>query len=167
MPVWDPDDAEQLTWRFKVVGDVVEFYDTPGAQLDAPQAWVEAVVVTARDLRCLRYGRAVDPDRLMWELSIGRTYAVTIGWHGTAGISGFGLCQGLSMNTSFAEAAVWVADTAQGELTGYDFVQWPSRGGHLLLPRQVDDAAVWIDPHNDRVVSLIGDLCCHGSPWAG
>jgi len=71
------------------------------------------------------------------------------------------------MNTSFAEAAVWVADTAQGELTGYDFVQWPSRGGHLLLPRQVDDAAVWIDPHEDRVVSLIGDLCCHVSSWAG
>lgn len=28
VPIWDPDDAEQLTWRFKVIGDVVDFYDT-------------------------------------------------------------------------------------------------------------------------------------------
>ncbi|OWY81527.1 hypothetical protein [Rhodococcus sp. BUPNP1] len=124
-------------------------------------------MATVRDLRCLPYSRGVGCDRLMWELSIGRTYAVIIGWHGAAAISGFGLCQGLSMNTSFAEAAIWVADTAQAELAPYDFVQWPSRGRHLLRPRQVDDAVVWIDPHDDRVVSLIGELCSHVSVWAG
>ncbi|TCN53516.1 hypothetical protein EV641_106161 [Rhodococcus sp. SMB37] len=150
MSIWCPGDTEQLTWRFRVVGNAVDFYDKPGAELDVPDAWIDAVVATGRHLRCLRYGRDVDPDRLIWELSISPTYAVTIGWHGTAGISGFGLCRGLSMNTSFVEAAVWVADTAQTELAGYDFVQWPSRGRHLLRPRQVDGAPVWIDLHGDR-----------------
>ena len=47
------------------------------------------------EVSALRPGRRSRPT--MWELSIGRTYAVTIGWHGTSGIRGFGLCQGLSI----------------------------------------------------------------------
>ncbi|MFC0446994.1 hypothetical protein [Rhodococcus jostii] len=39
------------------------------------------------------------------------------------------------MDAPYPQAAVWVADTTQGELAGYDFVQWPSRGRHMLNPR--------------------------------
>ena len=34
----------------------------------------------------------------------------------------------------YDEAVVWVADTVQTELVGYEFVQWPSEGCHLFLP---------------------------------
>ncbi|MCD5422704.1 hypothetical protein LRS71_24655 [Rhodococcus pyridinivorans] len=64
-------------------------------------------MAVARDLRCLRYGSDVQPDRLVWAPSVGPEYAVTIGWNGTVGISGFAL----KMNASFCESAVWVADT--------------------------------------------------------
>ena len=47
--------------------------------------------VAAGCLRWLRYGRDVRPRLLVWELSIGDEYAVTIGWNGTRGISGFRL----------------------------------------------------------------------------
>ena len=33
----------------------------------------------------------------------------------------------------YDEAVVWVADTVQTELVGYEFVQWPSEGCHLFL----------------------------------
>lgn len=149
---------DRLLWRFAIVDDKPDFYDSPAMRLDPPGAWVDAVVAVARDLRCLRYGRDVQPDRLVWDLSIGATYAVTIGWNGTAGISGFSLCDGLLMDASFCEAAVWVADTAQTELAGYDFVQWPSRGRQLLRPRQVRGTPAWLDPHIDSVISQIGQL---------
>lgn len=149
---------DRLLWSFVIADDKPDFYESPGMRFDPPGAWVDAVVAVARDLRCLRYGRDVQPDRLVWDLSVGAEYAVTIGWTGTAGISGFSLCNGVAMDASFGEAAVWVADTAQTELAGYDFVQWPSRGRHLLRPRQVDGTPVWIDPHTDSVISRIGEL---------
>ncbi len=80
---------------------------------------------SARDLRCFRYGRDVQPQLLVWELSIGDEYAVMIGWNGTRGISGFSLGDGQSMDASFAQAAAWVADIVQTELAGYDFVEGP------------------------------------------
>lgn len=148
-----------LLWRFAVVDDEPDFYEAPGRRFDPPVAWVDSVVAVARDLRCLRYGPAVQPDRLMWELSISAEYAVTIGWRGTAGISEFGLCHGLPMDAPFSEAAIWVADTVQTELAGYDFVQWPSHGRHLLKPQQVNGTPAWIDPQTDKVVCRIGELC--------
>ncbi|MET4609864.1 hypothetical protein ABIC28_000834 [Rhodococcus sp. PvR044] len=159
MSNFDFGSEDRLVWRFAVVVDKPDYCESLGMRLDPPGAWVDAVVAVARDLRCLRYGRDVRPDRLVWELSVGAEYAVTIGWNGTAGISGFGLCHGLSIDASFCEAAVWVADTAQTELAGYDFVQWPSRGRHLLRPRQIDGTPVWLDPHTDSVVTQIGELC--------
>ncbi|EME65522.1 hypothetical protein G352_08932 [Rhodococcus ruber BKS 20-38] len=143
-----------------MVEDAPDFYDTPAGDVDPPEAWVDAVVAVARDLRCFRYGRDVNPDRLIWELSVGHGDAVMVGWNGTAGISGFSLCDGtMRTDASFAQTARWVADTAQTELAGYDFVQWPSQGGHLLSPRCMDEVAVWFDRHTDQVVAPIGGLC--------
>ncbi|MGO4205400.1 hypothetical protein AB4Z09_27415 [Rhodococcus sp. TAF43] len=150
---------DRLLWRFAIIDDVPDYFESPGRRFDLPGSWVDAVVAVTRDLRCLRHGRDVQPDRLMWELSIGAEYAVTIGWSGTGGVSGFSVCNGLSVEAPFAEAAVWVADTTQTELAGYEFVQWPSRGRHLLVPRLCDGAPVWMDPHSDRVICAIGELC--------
>lgn len=150
---------DYLLWRFAIVDDEPDFYEAPGKRFDPPVAWVDSVVAVARDLRCLRYGPAVQPDRLMWKLSISAEYVVTIGWSGAAGISEFDLCHGLPMDAPFSEAAIWVADTVQTELAGYDFVQWPSHGRHLLKPQQVNGTPVWIDPHTDKVVCRIGELC--------
>lgn len=160
MPWPDIRDEDQLTWRFTVVVDEPDFYDNPTAGGDPPEAWVDAIVAVARDLRCFQYGRDVNPDRLMWELTVGHGDTVMIGWNGTAGISGFSLCDGtMRTDASFAQAARWVADTAQTELAGYDFVQWPSQGGHLLSPRCMDDVAVWFDRHTGQMVAPIGGLC--------
>ena len=71
---------------------------------------VDAIVAVVRDLRCYQGGRDVNPDRLVWGLSIGNGDAVTIVWNGTAGISGFALCDGTVLeDASFAQPAVWVA----------------------------------------------------------
>ncbi len=158
MPWPDIRDEDQLTWRFIVVDDEPDFYDKPTGDVDPPQAWVDAIVAVARDLRRFRYGRDVNPDRLIWELSIGHG-DVMIGWNGTTGISGFSLCDGTTRtDASFAQAARSVADTAQTQLAGYDFVQWPSHGRHLLSPRCIDDMAVWFDRHTDQTVAPIGGL---------
>ena len=65
------------------------------------------------------------------------------------------------MDAPFNEAAVWVADTVQSDLAGYEFVQWPSQGQHMLLPRTRGDCPVWIDTHTDDTVAAIGELCQH------
>lgn len=159
MPEWNQDSLE---WRFTMTERGPDFYDTPG--IEAPAAWLLAIAAVASDLRCLRHGRELQVDRLVWELAISDQYAVTIGWRGP-GVGGFNLCHGLSMDTSYAQAAVWVADTTQGELAGYDFVQWPSRGQHMLNPRLRHDAPVWVDPHTDTAVATIGELCEQTAAW--
>ncbi len=90
----------------------------------------------------------------------------SIGWQGTRDISGFSYFNALSMETAFADAAVWVADAVQTNLAGYDFVQWPSRGRHLLVPRLLDGEPVWIDPHGDVTISRIGELCKNSTNYA-
>ncbi|GAA4479639.1 hypothetical protein GCM10023094_25090 [Rhodococcus olei] len=159
MSIVDLGNEDRLLWRFVIVDNEPDFYERPEMSFDPPGAWLDAVVAVARDLRCLRYGRDVNPDRLMWELSIGADFAVTIGWNAAAGISGFGLCHGLSMDASFAEAAMWVADTAQAQLAGNDFVQWPKHGRHLLVTQQIDGTPVWLNPHTNNAIFPIGDLC--------
>lgn len=160
----DIPDGNQLTWRFMVIADDADFYDTPTPGVDPPDAWVDAIVAVAHDLRYFRYGRDVNPDRLMWRLSTGPGDAVVIGWNETAGISGLVMHGGaLRAGASFVDAARWVADAVQGDLAGYDFVQWPSQGGYLLSPRCIDDAAVWFDRHTDCVIAPIGGL--HEAMW--
>ena len=50
---------------------------------------MRALEAVARDLRCLRYGRDVRLDGLVWELAVNGDYAVTVGWQGVHGIRGF------------------------------------------------------------------------------
>ncbi|MGS2811062.1 hypothetical protein [Nocardia sp. MW-W600-9] len=47
----------------------------------------------------------------------------------------------------------------QTELGGYEFVQWPSRGGRVLRAREIDQAPVWLDPRTARMFAPIGELC--------
>ncbi|WP_072814666.1 hypothetical protein [Rhodococcus zopfii] len=162
MPLPDPW-SESLVWRIPTVDDGTGFLDSRG--FDPPTPWIQALAAVGRDLRCLRYGRDADTDRLVWDLAINSDYYVSIGWQGTRGISSFGIGEGLTMETPFAEAAAWVAEVVQDNLAGYDFVQWPSRGRHLLLPRLRDGRPVWIDPHGDVIVSPIGQLCKHADLW--
>ncbi|MFD3430268.1 hypothetical protein [Nocardia fluminea] len=150
---------DRLVWGFRVAAGKPVFCEVPGPGIEAPPAWVSAVVAVARDLRCLRYGREVELDDLVWELGIGGEYTVTLGWKAVSGIGGFTVGEGISMDATFCEAAIWAADTAQTELAGYEFVQWPSHGRHLLRPRQIDRTPVWVDPRTERVVCAIGELC--------
>jgi hypothetical protein len=117
---------DSLVWRFLMTDDGPDFYEPPG--FEPPAAWLLAIAAVARDLRCLRYGRDVQVERLVWEFAITDQYAVTIGWRGP-GVGGFNLCDGVSREAPYPQDAVWVADTAQGELTGYEFIQWHREDG--------------------------------------
>lgn len=155
MPIQDPWHRDSLVWRFMLDERGADFYEHPG--LDLPPAWMSAVEVVARDLHCHRYGRPVQVDRLIWEFMIDGDYFVAIGWQGPR-LGGFSRGEGLTMDASFEDASVWVADVVQTELAGYEFIQWPSLGRHLFLPRLRDGRAVWIDPHTDTAVAHIGKL---------
>ncbi|MFD9667148.1 hypothetical protein ACFWAY_37020 [Rhodococcus sp. NPDC059968] len=65
--------------------DGPDFHDTPG--FEPPAAWLLAIAAVVRDLRCLRYGRDVQVERLVWELAISDQNAVTLGWRGS-GVGG-------------------------------------------------------------------------------
>lgn len=144
-------------WRFTMSESGPDIYESPG--IEVPAVWVEALAAVARDLRCLRYGRDVRVDRLMWRLSINSDYVVTIGWQG-AGIGKFSHCNGLSMDAPFGEVAVWVADTLQEELAGNEFIQWPLRGQYMLVARLQEEGPIWVDPLTGLTVT-IGELCDH------
>ncbi len=49
----------------------------------------------------------------------------------------------------------------------YEFVQWPSSGFHLLVPRLVGSAPVWVDPHTGAAIGPLGELCAHADRWDG
>ncbi|WP_374212597.1 hypothetical protein [Rhodococcus tibetensis] len=91
MPIseWNQD---SLVLRFVMTDDGPDFYEPPG--FEPPAAWRLAIGAVARDLSCLRYGRDVQVERLVWELAISDQYAVTIGWRGPA-VGGFNLCHGV------------------------------------------------------------------------
>lgn len=59
------------------------------------------------------------------------------------------------LNTTEAQAKVLLAGDVHYELTGYEFVQWPSAGQHLLFPRIVDNRASWADPTTEAVIAPI------------
>ncbi|MDI9938607.1 hypothetical protein ACVH9Z_36950 [Rhodococcus opacus] len=163
MPIQDWWNQDSLVWHFAMFDSGPAVGEDHG--VEAPEAWVRALKAVARDMRCLRYGRDVQLDGVVWELAVNSGYAVTIGWQGADGVGGFGLCHGLSMDATFGEASVWAADTVQWELAGYEFVQWPSRGHHVLVPRLREAVPVWVDPHNDGTVAAIGELCEHSGEW--
>ncbi|MBT1256637.1 MAG: hypothetical protein K0Q46_78 [Rhodococcus erythropolis] len=160
-PLWN---MECLTWRIPLFTNNSDPGEDPG--FAPPESWAQALAAVAQDLRCLRFGAEVVVDRLIWEFSINSDYNVTIGWQGARDIGGFSHFNALSMDTAFADAAVWVADIVQTKLAGYDFVQWPSRGRHLLVPRLRDGEPVWMDPHGDATISRIGELCKNSTNYA-
>ncbi|WP_261379239.1 hypothetical protein [Rhodococcus rhodochrous] len=109
----------------------------------------------------------MDTNRLVWDLSINGDYYVFVGWQRIRGIGGFNTGGGLTMDASFGEASAWVAEVVQDNLAGYEFVQWPSRGRHLLVPRLRSAEAVWVDPHGDVTICPIGTLCEHTGRGGG
>lgn len=143
---------------------VVPVIADPG--VDPPASWVEALDAVARDLPWLQYGSVFRVDRLVWELLVDDRYEVSIRWTRPGSDRFWSRFTGLSMDASFAEAAVWVAEAAQEELVqGTAVVQWPSMGWQLLTARVVDGAPSWVDPHGDVVVSPIGALRENAHRW--
>jgi hypothetical protein len=51
-----------------------------------------------------------------------------------ADLGSFSVGRGFTLETTPAQATVWVASVVQDELAGYEFVQWPSDGWRLLAP---------------------------------
>ncbi|MFF5037484.1 hypothetical protein [Nocardia salmonicida] len=156
LPTFGTDDL--LMWRLGRTGSGIGVIDSPGVGIDPPPVWVDAITAVASDLRVLRHGRDIDPDRLVWELAITGDDTIMIGWGTTGPVGGFRVGEGTPAASSATTAAVAVADIAQTELGGYEFVQWPSRGSRVLRAREVDGAAVWLDPRTARVISLVGEL---------
>ncbi|WP_280193487.1 hypothetical protein [Nocardia farcinica] len=105
-------------------------------------------------------------DRLVWSLVITGEYHVVVGWERGRRIGEFGIGHGLTMDAGYGAAAVWVADVVQGRLAGHEFVQGPSCGFHLLVPRLIGSAPVWVDPHTGATIAP-GELCAHGDRWHG
>lgn len=144
-----------LEWRFAMRGGVIDLYDHPG--FDGPDTWLDAVAAVARDLHCLRHGREINVDRIIWGLAVNDDWLVMVGWQGPR-LDGFA-CGGLMLDTPFAEVVAWIADAVQTELAGNEFVQWPSRGQRLLKPQLGEDGPVWIDTAAGEPVAAIGNLC--------
>lgn len=156
-PGWDYMRSDSLVWRLPMYAGTIGPEGNPA--FEPPVAWTRALEAVARDLECLRFGREVNLRPLVWEFEITPQYCVIIGWAGAKGTGGFGRGDGMSMDSTYPDAAVWVAETVQTELAGYEFVQWPSHGKHLLKPSADADGARWIDPHDNTVVADIGSLC--------
>ncbi|MFB7873765.1 hypothetical protein ACFC06_00830 [Nocardia sp. NPDC056064] len=156
LPTFGADDL--LVWRLGRTVSGIGVIDSPGAGIDPPAVWVDAITAVASDLRVLRYGRAIDPDRLVWELAITGDDTIVIGWGATGPVGGFRVGEGMPAASSATTAVIAVADIAQTELGGYEFVQWPCRGGRVLRARDVGGVAVWLDPRTARVIAPVGEL---------
>lgn len=78
---------------------------------------------------------------------------------GVADVNEYQRCMGYLLETSPAQAMVWLAQDVQDELTGNEFVQWPIAGQRILDPRIVDDHAVWVEPSTNAIAAPIGELC--------
>ncbi len=122
------------------------------------------LAAVALDLRCLRHGRSVNLDRLVWDLSINGDYHVSVGWQRIRGLGGFGIGGGLTVDVSYGEAAAWVAEVVQDDLAGYEFVQWPSRG-RTCCASSARRRSGLVDPHGDVVLCPIGHLCENAGSW--
>ncbi|WP_454792934.1 hypothetical protein [Mycolicibacterium lutetiense] len=113
-------DAPELCWQF-LVGD-----DPPS---DLPAAWASATRAATRDLDCRRHGRPISFDNVMWKISAADG-SVCVGF-ALAG-DAYQRCNSYRLDTTAAQATVWMADDVQYELTGYEFVQWPIAGHRIL-----------------------------------
>ncbi|GAY15355.1 hypothetical protein [Mycobacterium sp. shizuoka-1] len=145
---WDVPDR---LWRFGI-GD-----DPPA---DLPAAWAEAAGAVTRDLRCLRHGRPITFAGVSWYFMVcGEAIAVSFDAPSTADVSPYRRCLGYLLETTAAQALLWLAGDVQYKLAGYEWVQWPMAGQRLLDPRLVDDHAVWVEVSTRSVIAPIGELC--------
>lgn len=157
-------DSDILVWHIPMQSDAVPVLDAEG--ISPPEAWVEALNAVSRDLRCLQYGGRFDSGDLVWELSIDGSYTVGLGWLRPGRSCSWVTRGDVSMDASFAVAAVWAAGLAQGQLViGREVVHWPSKGWNLLTPQLVDESPVWIDTSDGSIISNIGTLCEAGTKW--
>jgi hypothetical protein len=148
MMSWETPDQ---SWQF-MIGD-----DPPG---DLPAEWAAASQAVTRDLNCRRYGRPVTLRNVMWRfLAADGFVCVGFALAGDADVGAYERCKSYRLHTTTAQATVWMADDIQEELAGYEYVQWPIAGNHILSAEIVGNRASWINPTNDTTVSLIGKLC--------
>lgn len=145
---WDVPDRR---WRF-VIGD-----DPPA---DLPDTWGAAVRAVTRDLACRRHGRLITFTNVGWSFLVS-DQAIVVGFDGPsdADVGAYQRCLGYLLETSAAQALVWLAGDVQYKLAGFEWVQWPIAGQHMLDPRLVDDHAVWVEPSTNKVAAPIGELC--------
>jgi hypothetical protein len=140
-------------WRIPLVGPA------PG---DAPADWVAAFAAVTRDLQCRQYGGAVPLVGAVWTFTVTAEDWVHIGMTrltDDSDLGGFSVGKGYTLATTQSQATVWIAEVIQDELSGYEFVQWPSDGWRMLVPELQNDRAVWVDPSTEKVVAPIGELC--------
>ncbi|GAA1642691.1 hypothetical protein [Nocardia ninae] len=157
-------DSDILVWHIPMQSGAMPVLDAEG--FSPPEALVEALHAVSRDIRCLQYGGRFDSGDLIWELSIDSSYTVGLGWLRPGGSDFWVTREGVSMDASFAVAAVWAAGVAQGQLViGREVVHWPSRGWNLLTAQLVDELPVWIDTSDGSVISNIGMLCEAEANW--
>lgn len=127
---------------------------------DLPDAWATATAAVTCDLACLRHGRRISLTNLNWcLLTSGEWIAVGFGVTGATDVGAFQRCQSYRLHTTPAQATVWLADTVQEHLAGYEFVQWPIAEPRLLTATFTDDRALWVDTGSDTVAAPIGSLC--------
>lgn len=144
-------DAPERRWKFS-------FGDDPPD--DLPAAWALASRAVTRDLGCRRHGRLISFHNVWWTI-LADDGSVCVGFElaGDADVGAYRRCNGYRLDTTVAQATVWLADDVQYELTGYEFVQWPIAGQDILVPQIIVDRATWVDPTTGTVIALIGELC--------
>ncbi len=144
-------DAPDRCWRFAMDDD-------PPA--DLPAAWATATRAVTRDLDCRRHGRHITFANVTWRFVVSDEW-VAVGFEtpGDADVGAYQRCLSYRLETSPAQALVWLAGDVQEQLTGHEFVQWPIAGQRVLDPRIVDDHAVWVEPSASTVTAPIGELC--------
>ncbi len=135
---------------------VIPWGATPPDDLPAP--WASAIAAVSHDLDHRRHGRALDLHHVVWNLTADDDGFMYIGVASPVDLASFGRGAGFTVDTTAAQAAVWIAETIQDELAGYEFVQWPVHGTRLLLPRLRAGEASWVDPSSNAAVSPIGGL---------
>lgn len=149
-------DAPDLCWQFSVGNEPPD---------DLPVAWASATRAVAGDLGCRRNGRRIGFDNVMWKIASDNGW-VCVGFAlgGDADANAYQRCNSFRLDTTVAQATVWLADDVQSELAGYEFVQWPIAGTRVLVPLIIDNHATWVDPKTDAVIAPIGALCRTASP---
>lgn len=144
-------DAPDWCWRF-AIGD-----DPPA---DLPAGWATATCAVTRDLDCHRHGRPITFANVMWRFVVSDEW-VALGFEapGDADVGTYRRCLSYRLETSAAQALVWLAGDVQYQLAGYELVQWPIAGQRILDPRIVDDQAVWVESSTNAITAPIGELC--------